>query len=129
MSDVRASVSAPAFAMSMLFASLAACTVEQEFRPSVHAGDARRGKAVLVRLECGVCHVIPGVPGAVGQVGPALDAYAHRSYVAGKFPNDAETLVRFVRDPPAMAPLTGMPAVPMSDQDARDIAAYLYELE
>jgi cytochrome c2 len=95
----------------------------------VHAGDAQRGEAKLAQLECGACHVIPGVPGAVGRVGPTLAAYSKRAYVAGKFPNDPETLVRFILDPPAMAPLTAMPAVRMTDQDARDMAAYLYELD
>jgi cytochrome c1 len=83
----------------------------------------------LARLECGACHLIPGVAGAHGRVGPALDAYSKRPYVAGKFPNEPETLVRFIRDPPAIAPQTGMPAIEMSDQDARDVAAYLYELD
>ena len=54
--------------------------------------------------------------------------YARRPYVAGKFPNEPETLVRWILDPPALAPHTAMPAVPMTDQDARDMAAYLYEL-
>lgn len=108
---------------------IAACGVsERDDAPRVHAGNAERGEAALARLECGACHVIPGIPGAVGQVGPTLESYASRSYVAGKFRNDPETLVRFIRDPPAMAPLTGMPAIPMTDGDARNIAAYLYEL-
>jgi cytochrome c2 len=113
----------------IVVAQLAACVHEREYEPRVHAGDAERGKAALARLECGACHIIPGIPGAVGQVGPTLDAYAKRSYVAGKFPNEPETLVRFMLDPPSMAPLTAMPAIEMSDRDARDIAAYLYELE
>jgi cytochrome c2 len=106
---------------------LVGCGHEENYQPRVHAGDAVRGEAVIARLECGACHVIAGIPGAVGNTGPKLDAYAARPYVAGKFPNEPETLVRFILDPPAMAPLTAMPAVPMTDQDARDIAAYLYE--
>lgn len=113
----------------VLATQLLACARVPEIERSVHAGDARRGEARLAQLECGACHVIPGVPGAVGRVGPTLAAYSNRSYVAGKFPNEPETLVRFILDPPAMAPLTGMPAVPMTDQDARDMAAYLYELD
>ena len=103
------------------------CMHERDPVPRVHAGDAQRGEAVIARLECGACHVIPGISGAVGRVGPALDSYASRPYVAGKFPNDPETLVRFMLDPPAMAPRTAMPAVPMHEDDARHIAAYLYE--
>ncbi len=110
-------------------ALLLACARMPEPGLHVHSGDARRGATRLAQLECGACHVIPGIPGAIGRVGPALAAYAQRSYVAGKFPNEPETLVRFMLDPPAMAPLTAMPAVRMTDQDARDIAAYLYELD
>jgi cytochrome c len=118
-----------ACAAAILALQLAACMRGPEHEPRVHAGDAQRGEAKLAQFECGACHIIPGIPGAVGRVGPTLDAYSQRSYVAGKFANEPETLVRFILDPPAMAPLTAMPAVPMSDQDARDIAAYLYEID
>lgn len=111
----------------MLTSSLvAACIPGHDYEPRVIGGDPDRGRAALARYECGVCHVIPGVPDAVGKVGPALDNYARRSYVAGKFPNDPETLVRWIVDAPAMAPQTAMPAVPMSAKEARDMAAYLY---
>jgi cytochrome c len=116
-------------AIAVLAAQVVACVHEPEYEPRVHAGDAQRGEAKLAQFECGACHVIPGIPGAVGRVGPTLAGYAQRSYLAGKFANEPETLVRFILDPPAMAPLTAMPAVPMSDQDARDMAAYLYELD
>lgn len=109
--------------------SLVACTPERQYQPRVANGDAMRGQLALVRYECGVCHVIPGVAGAVGQVGPSLHAYARHSYIAGKFPNEPETLVRWITDPPAMAPQTAMPAIAMSEQEARDMAAYLYELD
>lgn len=114
---------------ALVIALLCACGQEPDYQPRVHAGDAQRGEAKLAQLECGACHVIPGIPGAIGRVGPTLAGYSQRSYVAGKFPNEPETLVRFILDPPAMAPLTAMPAVRMADQDARDIAAYLYELD
>jgi len=129
MTDALPSSSARACVALLAIAPLIACDGERDYVPRVHAGDADRGRAVLSALECGACHVIPGVPGAVGRTGPSLAAYARRSYVAGKFPNEPETLVRFILDPPALAPMTAMPAVAMSDQDARDIAAYLYELE
>jgi cytochrome c2 len=97
--------------------------------PNVENGDAARGRLAIARYECGVCHVIPGVPGAVGQVGPSLRAFAHHSYIAGKFPNTPEVLVRWITEAPAMAPQTAMPAIGMSEQEARDMAAYLYELD
>lgn len=121
------SIARRSIALTLTSLWLAACIPGHDYEPRVSGGDAERGRAALARYECGVCHVIPGVPDAVGNVGPALDGYARRSYVAGKFPNEPETLVRWIVGPPAMAPQTAMPAVPMSDKDARDMAAYLYE--
>jgi cytochrome c2 len=106
---------------------LLGCAPGPDFEPRVIGGDKDRGRAALARHECGVCHVIPGVPRAVGKVGPPLNDYAQRSYVAGKFPNEPETLMRWIVDAPSMAPQTAMPAIAMSDQEARDMAAYLYE--
>jgi cytochrome c len=106
--------------------ALAGCSRESEPVLRVAGGDAERGRVVLDQYQCGVCHVIPGVPAAVGRVGPALDHYAQRPYLAGKFPNEPERLVSWILDAPAMAPQTAMPAIAMSQQDARDAAAYLY---
>lgn len=97
--------------------------------PTLSMTKTERGRAVLERYECGVCHVIPGIRNAVGRVGPSLDDYAQRPYVAGKFPNETETLARWIRDAPAMAPQTAMPAIAMSPQEAREAAAYLHELD
>lgn len=113
----------------ILSALLFGCAPDRDYVPRVVDGDAERGRQALARHECGVCHVIPGIPAAVGKVGPALDHYSRRSYVAGKFPNEPDTLVRWIVDAPAMAPQTAMPAIAMSDRDARDMAAYLYEAD
>ena len=112
--------------LSILLPLLFACAPERDYLPRVVDGDADRGREALARYECGVCHVIPGVADAVGNVGPALSHYSRRSYVAGKFPNEPDTLVRWIVDAPAMAPQTAMPAISMSEQEARDMAAYLY---
>ena len=91
-------------------------------------GDPDRGGAAIRRYGCGACHVIPGVRAARGSVGPPLDGFASRVYLAGKFPNQPDHLLSWLRDPPAMAPQTAMPAL-VEEQSARDIAAYLYTLE
>ena len=107
----------------------AACVPERDYRPHVTGGEAERGRAALKKYDCGACHVIPGVRGAESYVGPPLDAYSRHSYIAGKWPNEPERLVAWILDPPAMAPRTAMPKVAMSERDARDMAAYLYELD
>ena len=116
-------------AIACMCAIVGGCAAEQDIQPRVHGGDADRGRTALARYECGVCHVIPGVPGATGRVGPPLDSFARHPYIAGKLPNQPELLVRWIPDAPAHAPRTAMPAIAMSDQDARDMAAYLYELD
>jgi len=109
--------------------SIAGCEQRDELQVSIPGGNADRGEAMLAQYQCGVCHVIPGVAGARGQVGPSLEAFRHRVYLAGRLPNDPETLLRFIQDPPAMIPDTAMPDIDVSADHARDMAAYLYQLE
>jgi cytochrome c1 len=82
----------------------------------------------MQRLQCGACHVIPDIRGARGQVGPPLTAYGNRVYIAGMFPRDPVLLARWVADAPSLSPGTAMPKIPMSEEEARDIAAYLFSL-
>jgi cytochrome c2 len=97
-------------------------------RQHVRGGDHARGKRMIVAYGCGSCHVIPGVPAAEGRVGPALTDLAERTYIAGRLPNEASALVRWIRTPRAVDPGTAMPDLGVSEKDARDIAAYLYTL-
>jgi mono/diheme cytochrome c family protein len=92
-------------------------------------GDAANGRRVIGRLGCGACHVIPGVGGARGRVGPSLAGFARRGYIAGGLPNRPTLLVRWIRDAPSLAPRTAMPAFPLTELEARDVAAFLYGLE
>ena len=91
-------------------------------------GDPAAGRAALERYQCGACHVIPGVAGANGLVGPPLSEYRQRVYIAGKFPKEPALLAKWIQDAPALVPQTAMPNVGVTAADARDIAAYLYRL-
>ena len=92
---------------------------------SLPVGDASAGRAAIERYQCGVCHVIPGIAGARGLVGPPLEAYGRRVYIAGKLPQDPALLARWIQDAPSLAPGTAMPSVGATEPEARDIAAYL----
>jgi cytochrome c1 len=83
----------------------------------------------MERLQCGACHVIPGVPGARGQVGPPLDAYGRRVYIAGKLPQDTALLARWIADAPSLSPGTAMPKIEMTAAEARAMAIYLHSLK
>jgi cytochrome c2 len=95
------------------------------------AGDAERGFALVSSgaYGCAACHAIPGIRFPKGNVGPPLAGMAGRSLIAGHLPNRPDLLVAFLQNPSALAPLTGMPNVGLSAEQARDIAAYLYTLE
>lgn len=94
----------------------------------VAGGDARRGLAHMEHHGCGLCHVVPGLRGGDGTVGPPLTDYALRSYIAGALPNTADNLTLWIMDPQAVEPGTAMPDLDVSRSAARDIAAYLYTL-
>jgi cytochrome c2 len=95
----------------------------------VVVGDADRGRTAVERLGCGVCHRIAGVPGAIGIVGPPLDGVTRKPLIAGSLPNRGDVLVRFITNPPSLLPSTGMPAMPATAQEVRDIAAFLATLD
>jgi cytochrome c2 len=94
----------------------------------VYGGDPERGARSMVEHGCGACHTIPGVTGANGSVGPRLEGFADRAYVAGVLPNEPGGLVRWIVDPPAHSPMTAMPDLGVTEAEARDMAAYLYDL-
>jgi cytochrome c1 len=91
-------------------------------------GNPAHGPAIAERYGCGSCHTIPGVTGARGLVGPPLLWWSRRTFIAGELPNTPENLVRWIRDPQSVEPHTAMPALGLSDAEARDVAAYLYTL-
>jgi cytochrome c len=80
---------------------------------------------VMIQYGCPSCHVIPDVPGAVGKVGPSLDALRQRSYLAGVLPNTPENLQRWVMHPQQIRPGTVMPEMGVSQANAQAIAAFL----
>jgi cytochrome c2 len=92
-------------------------------------GDAPRGARVIRSVGCGSCHSIPGIRGAHGRVGPPLDSFAERDFIAGRVPNTPDNLVLWLESPPSLEPATAMPVLGLDETAARDIAAYLYSLD
>jgi cytochrome c len=94
----------------------------------VTGGDPSLGEDLLRGYTCGGCHVIPGVSAADGQVGPPLNDWASRSYIAGAVWNTPENLMRFIMDPAAIEPGTSMPDLDVREDQARHMTAYLFSL-
>ncbi|HVV65939.1 MAG TPA: cytochrome c oxidase assembly protein [Rhizomicrobium sp.] len=96
-------------------------------KPAV-VGDAARGAGLIGYYGCGACHSIPGIAGADAMVGPPLDHFARRVYIAGVLRNTPDNLALWIHDPQAVIPGNVMPIMGVDKRDARDIAAYLYTL-
>jgi cytochrome c len=98
-------------------------------RFAIASASAGRGKAAIEAYGCGSCHTIPGVEGADATVGPPLDGFAERTYVAGVLPNLPGPLARWIMHPQQIIPGNAMPELGIGRRESRDIAQYLYGLD
>jgi mono/diheme cytochrome c family protein len=124
-------------AILLLTAAVAAATLWSDRRDRVqHESDAATGGVgaralpIMTANGCSGCHTIPGVPGAEGQVGPRLDGgLADRVFIGGLLANNPQNMIRWIRSAREISPHTAMPSTRITEQQARDIAAYLYALK
>ena len=111
---------------------LAATSCESSDRrhaEEITGGSADRGKKAIERYGCGSCHRIPGIPQAESLVGPSLERIGSRVYIAGRLVNEPAAMIGWIRDPRHVRSPTAMPTLGLTEEDARDIAAYLYTLK
>jgi cytochrome c2 len=109
-----------------MLAALAGCAKEPPAYDPLSGGNPRSGRQLVARYGCAACHEIKGVAHADSKVGPSLTEMRSRGYVAGVLPNTGPNLIKWIRHPRAVRPDTAMPELGMSDAEARDMAAYLY---
>lgn len=110
------------------FLLIAACG-RTEARKGAIAGDPERGRQLISQYGCNACHVVPGVEGARGWLGPPLDKIMTRPTLSrGAVKNTPENLVKFIQDPASLNPSTSMPSLMMPPPDAQDMAAYLEQV-
>ena len=96
---------------------------------SAGPGDPAAGRRMIIQYGCTSCHVIPGFSGADIHVGPDLGGIGSRRYIAGVLINTPDNMARWLVDPPAVDPLSAMPALGIDPEQARDIAAFLETLD
>lgn len=106
-----------------------ACADKTAAPRPIAGADPERGLAVMEQAGCGACHDVPGLDWPRGTVGGPLAGFGSRTLIAGRFPNQPDILVTWLRDAPSLSPTTGMPPMPITDAQARDVAAYLYTLD
>ena len=104
-----------------LGSGLAGCN-EAAFPEAVNLdGNSRNGAMLIAQFGCGKCHVIPGISGADGVVGPPLTAVGRRIFIAGLLNNSPDNMMAWLQDPQAIVPGNAMPQMDISVQQARDI--------
>jgi cytochrome c oxidase subunit II len=91
-------------------------------------GAAADGKAIFAGSACVGCHTIKGV--SAGTLGPDLTHFGSRTtFAAAMFPNSPDILTAWIKNAPALKAGAKMPALGLSDDQARAIAAYLTSLK
>jgi cytochrome c1 len=114
-------------------AAATACNYGREDRQAaartLTGGEPDRGKAAIAKYGCGGCHTIPGVDGAAATVGPPLSNIAVRQTLGGHLSNTPDNMKLWIQKPQQVDPKNVMPDMGVTDQDARDIVAYLYTLK
>lgn len=118
-------------ALALLAITVCACSRRGAIETSqqLTGGDAKVGEHLIYAYGCGSCHIIPGVAEANGTVGPTLQGFGSRYYIAGLLVNMPPNLLRWISKPQEVDPGTGMPDLGVTERQARDIAAYLYTLQ
>jgi mono/diheme cytochrome c family protein len=89
-------------------------------------GDPDRAPRIFRRYGCAGCHTIAGIPGADGQAAAPLTGLSKRVYIAGVLENRPDNLIAWIVSPQRFSQQTAMPQSGISEQEARDLAAYLY---
>lgn len=83
----------------------------------------------LIADRCGACHIVPGVAGANGRVGPSLAGIGRQQIIAGHFPNSRPALTAWISRPQSLLPGDAMPDTGLTPEQAAAVADYLYTLD
>ena len=91
------------------------------------AGNVQNGRQLFTAKGCTGCHMHPSVPSKPSLTGPLLNNMALRPTIAGEqIQNTPENMAKWIQNPPALKPGTAMPALGLNDQEAQDLAAFVY---
>lgn len=114
-------------------ADLAAALVPAAEEPAPALAEAEKGRELLAISGCMLCHRMTGAPNlGPGKLAVPLDEAAFQRGLAqapdlrfARARMRPAALVAWLLDPPALKPGTAMPKIPLSETEARQIAAYL----
>lgn len=103
--------------------------VARQKAPPAEPGElTAAGKTVFASSACVGCHTIQGV--SAGVLGPDLTHFGSRTMLAaGMWPNTPDNVAEWVKDPQRLKPGVKMPALGLTDEQAKALAAYLTSLK
>ena len=110
---------------ALLLALVESTALAQENVPPLTVGSPAHGAELIAEKGCGACHMIPGITGANGLVGPPLTLMGRRIFVAGLLRNTPQNLAAWVLEPQRFVPGNAMPSTGLTESEALDVAAYL----
>ena len=117
---------APRVMRALMFALVGSTALAQESIPPLAPGSPpTHGAALIAEKGCGACHMIPGIEGANGLVGPPLTLMGEQIFVAGLLRNTPQNLAAWVLEPQRFVPGNAMPSTGLTPSEALDVAAYL----
>jgi cytochrome c2 len=116
---------APRALTASLLALMGSMALAQENVPPLVPGSPSHGAELIAEKGCGACHMIPGITGANGLVGPPLTLMGRRIFVAGLLRNTPQNLAAWVLEPQRFVPGNAMPSTGLTASEALDVAAYL----
>jgi cytochrome c2 len=90
-------------------------------------GEPSKAPAAIRQYGCAACHDIPALKWPGGLAAPSLSGVAQRLYLGGVVENTPDNLVRWIVNPKQFSAKTAMPVTGISEAEARNVAAYLYE--
>jgi L-cysteine S-thiosulfotransferase len=106
-------------------------SVQKAAPPAMEAtANASRGQELIGQYGCNVCHIVPGVAGPQGSLGPSLAGLASRPTIStANVPNTQPNLLKFIQSPASLNPQSSMPPIALAPEDAKDIVAFLQTLK
>ena len=111
---------------ALLFIS--SCQMKQEDSLDVmpDSNQIERGRRLTFSYGCAVCHTIRGVRDYPGNIGPSLVDWGKQKYIAGAVPNRMSQLILWLKNPQSIQTNSAMPNLNMTEEEASDIAVFLY---
>jgi len=97
--------------------------------PSAPA-EPKSAQQLFMEKACFGCHVIPGIPAAVGTVGPSLAGLMSRDKIAaGLLANTPDNLRKWLSNPRAVKADTVMVTPPLSEAEIETLIEFLTKLK